>query len=151
MKNVFKGGCQCGKIRYKVTGKPLTLFTCHCKECQKQSASAFGMALWIQLEKLDMESGTVKTWIRQLSKGGEMACDFCPDCGTRVFHRQTDHPEMISIKPGTLDDTSWLQPAAHIWRQSAQHWIDFKPGDLTYNGNPDSYNSIIEAYSPKPD
>jgi hypothetical protein len=34
------GGCQCGVLRYVVTAEPLALYVCHCRECQKQSASA---------------------------------------------------------------------------------------------------------------
>ncbi len=40
-----KGGCQCGAIRYESEGQPIALYICHCRECQKQSASAFGISL----------------------------------------------------------------------------------------------------------
>ena len=39
------GGCQCGAVRYAIGGAPLALYVCHCRECQKQSASAFGISL----------------------------------------------------------------------------------------------------------
>ena len=54
------GGCQCGAVRYEYTGKPLQLVICHCKECQKQTSSAFGMTL--PVAKLDFRvlSGTLK-------------------------------------------------------------------------------------------
>ena len=42
------GGCQCGDVRYEITGDPLALYICHCRECQKQSASAFGMSLEVK-------------------------------------------------------------------------------------------------------
>ncbi|WP_444875214.1 GFA family protein [Mangrovibrevibacter kandeliae] len=38
-------GCECGRLRCESAGKPLGLHVCHCRECQKQSASAFGMSL----------------------------------------------------------------------------------------------------------
>jgi len=34
----YTGGCQCGQIRYEIRAEPLTLYACHCKECQKQSS-----------------------------------------------------------------------------------------------------------------
>ena len=40
-----KGGCQCGAIRYESEGRPIALYICHCRECQKQSASTFGISL----------------------------------------------------------------------------------------------------------
>ena len=39
------GRCQCGEIRYESVGETLSLYVCHCRECQKQSASAFGITL----------------------------------------------------------------------------------------------------------
>ena len=39
----LKGGCQCGAVRYALRGLPRTIYVCHCRECQKQSASAFGI------------------------------------------------------------------------------------------------------------
>jgi hypothetical protein len=41
------GGCQCGKVRYRLDGEPLALTMCHCTECQRQSGSAFGMSLGV--------------------------------------------------------------------------------------------------------
>jgi len=38
----YTGGCQCGQIRYEIRAEPLTLYACHCKECQ---TSAFGMSM----------------------------------------------------------------------------------------------------------
>lgn len=146
MTQIFEGSCQCGEIKYQVTGVPMTLFTCHCTECQKQSASAFGMALWIRKEKVDLLSGTLKTWIRQLPGGGEMACDFCPTCGTRIFHRQLQNETMISIKPGSLDNTKTLKPSGHIWTQSAQQWLKLESDSLLYPENPDSFEALIQSY-----
>ena len=39
------GGCQCGAIRYAITAEPGPIYVCHCRECQKQSASAFGISV----------------------------------------------------------------------------------------------------------
>jgi len=36
---------------------------------------------------------------------------------------------VVSIKPGTLDDTSWLRPSAFIWMRSAQGWVSV-PDDV---------------------
>jgi len=43
--SVAHGGCQCGAIRYELSGEGLELYVCHCKECRKQSASAFGISV----------------------------------------------------------------------------------------------------------
>jgi Glutathione-dependent formaldehyde-activating enzyme len=57
MTDTYEGGCQCGGCRYRVRGTVLTLFACYCKECQKQTGSAFSMALWIKTEAEEVLSG----------------------------------------------------------------------------------------------
>jgi len=40
-----EGGCQCGEIRYCLTGEPVWLAVCHCNDCKSQSGGVFGMSL----------------------------------------------------------------------------------------------------------
>ena len=30
-----RGGCQCGAIRYEISGPPRVVYACHCTECQQ--------------------------------------------------------------------------------------------------------------------
>lgn len=39
------GGYQCGQVRYAIATPPTVVYYCHCRECQQQSASAFGMSV----------------------------------------------------------------------------------------------------------
>lgn len=146
MNQQFEGQCQCGEVKYRVTGVPVTIFACHCSECQRQSSSAFGMALWIRHGTVELLGGELRKWVRQTPSGKAMECSFCPTCGTRLFHRILGQSEMMSIKPGTLNDTRWLQPAGHIWTRSAQPWIRLDPHSLAYEGNPDSFSELIAAW-----
>lgn len=37
----YSGGCLCGALRYRVTAEPLTLYACHCTDCQRRTGTAF--------------------------------------------------------------------------------------------------------------
>lgn len=146
MTRQFDGQCQCGDVQYSVRGTPLTVFACHCTECQRQSGSAFGMALWIRHGQLTLLRGRLQKWVRALPSGREMECSFCPACGTRLFHVLLGQTELMSIKPGTLHDTRWLYPAGHIWTRSAQPWTHLDANTLQYETNPESFADLIAAF-----
>lgn len=146
MPDARTGRCQCGAVRYRLTSEPLTLFACHCTDCQRQSSSAFGMALWMRRADVELLSGELKEWVRELPSGRRMACRFCPDCGTRLFHQVLGQEEAMSIKPGTLEDTRWLRPAGHIWTASRQPWVRLDEDSLQYPGNPDSFEALLAAW-----
>lgn len=141
----YSGACQCGAVAYRVSGEALTLFACHCTDCQRQSASAFGMALWLRGAELTLLRGSLASWTRDLPSGRQMACRFCPVCGSRLFH-QVVGSEILSIKPGSLDDSTGLQPAGHIWTDSAQPWVRPALQGLCYPGNPDGFGELMEAW-----
>jgi hypothetical protein len=43
-------------------------------------------------------------------------------------------PDVLSLKPGTLDDTSWLWPSSFIWMKSAQGWVPVPNGVKALEG-----------------
>ena len=41
-------------------------------------------------------------------------------------------PELVFIKAGTLDDTSWLDPKMHVYCDSAQRLTPLPEGSQTF-------------------
>ena len=135
-KSPFSGGCQCGACRYEVTGAPHRLYACHCTECRKQSASAFGISLIVSAGDFRLTAGTPRVWERPTASGGRIACSFCPDCGTRLFHWSSTEPEVLSIKGGSLDNAPDLSEAYHIWTASKLPGVIIPPVATSYPGEP---------------
>ncbi len=124
----FIGGCQCGALRYSVNADSLKAYACHCRECQKQSASAFGVSVPV-LEDAFTLHGETHIWSRPTDSGSVTDCHFCPKCGTRLFHSGRNRPGLITIKGGSLDHPSAVEFLAHIWVKRRLPWIDL-PKDL---------------------
>jgi hypothetical protein len=141
----LSGGCQCGAVRYRITGWPLTLYCCHCSECQHQSSSAFGMSLRLNRSDVDIDMTAMHYWIRDEGKPTEAHCRFCPRCGSRIMHDRPD-AEAVTIKAGTLDDRSWLRPVGHIWTASAQPWMPIDDTLLNYPHQPESDDDLYAAW-----
>ena len=140
------GGCQCGAIRYQLSEQPLTLYVCHCTECQRQSASAFGMSMPVRRSALAITGDAPSRWGRTTASGQQVDCHFCAVCGTRLFHVPANHPKIASLRPGTLDDTTWLRPVAHMWTRSAQPWVEVPRGPLSFEQQPADFKPVYEAW-----
>jgi hypothetical protein len=110
------GGCQCGAIRYEVLAPPMKVYVCHCRECRKQTASAFGISAIVRPEDFRPTRGEPKSWVRIADSGRRLRLMFCPDCGSRVWHDRDgiDWPT-ISIEGGSLDQPLDLRTAVHVW------------------------------------
>jgi len=110
------GGCQCGAVRYEILAPPLKLYVCHCRECRKQTASAFGISAIVRREDFRPTRGEPKSWVRVADSGRRLRLMFCPDCGTRVWHDRegVDWPT-VSIEGGSLDQPLDLRAAVHVW------------------------------------
>jgi hypothetical protein len=145
----YTGGCQCGAVRYEIRAEPLTLYCCHCTECQRQSSSAFGMSMPVRSDAVVITKGQPKEWRRRSDSGREVLCRFCAECGTRLFHNPTRNLKVTNVKPGTLDDTSWLRPIGHLWTRSAQPWIVFGEDHLDYESQPEDFTELFARWQPR--
>jgi len=119
------GGCQCGAVRYAYEGESREVTVCHCRDCQRQSGSAFGMSLFVPPERFRLVQGRPVTFEVLCDSGRTKTCAFSPACGTRIYHQGQGG---ISIKAGTLDDTSGLRPTPHYWTDRKQGWVQIPEG-----------------------
>ncbi len=129
------GGCQCGRVRYAITAPPTELCVCHCLECRKQSSSAFGISLFVPRAALRVTRGTFKTWNRATDSGRTLACAFCADCGSRLWHERVgekDPTEIISVKAGSLDEAVDLSKASHYWTKRKLPGVVIPKGSPQY-------------------
>jgi hypothetical protein len=117
------GGCSCGAIRYEAASFPLLLYSCNCTECQTASGSAFALNMPVLTKDFRIRQGQPKGWRRPSPSGADVTSWFCGDCGGRIYGERVGRPESVNLRAGTLDDTSWLTPAAHMFMRSAQPWV----------------------------
>jgi hypothetical protein len=140
------GGCPCGAIRYEIEVYPLLLYACHCTNCQRQTGSAFAMNMPVSTEAFRILQGTPKAWRRLSPSGVEVASWFCGDCGGRLYGKRASRPAATNVRAGTLDDTSWLEPAAHIFRRSAQKWMRLPADEACFDASAPDFTSLAKAW-----
>lgn len=140
----LRGGCFCGALRYELSVPPLMIYNCHCTNCQKITGSAFTVAATVLEGALAFTKGAPKRVSWKADSGNERFGLFCGECGSRIANGQAPTNGLLSLRAGTFDDTSWVEPVGDIWTKSAQPWISFLP--LTAEGQPEDYGPFVEAY-----
>jgi hypothetical protein len=140
------GGCQCGAIRYEITSFPLLLYTCNCTDCQRQTGSAFALNMPVRFADFRVLQGEPNGWHHTSPNGTPVISRFCGNCGTRLYGERAGRPETISLRAGTLDDTSWLVPVAHFFTRSAQPWVQPAPGAQCFETQPNGWGSLLPGW-----
>lgn len=139
------GGCQCRAVRYTIRKPPLAMLRCHCTDCQAQSASAFGLSLYVPFDGVET-AGDLHEITTTADSGGKLIRQFCPACGTRVFHIKTPDPAYLSIKAGSLDQGYGLVPIAELWTQSKLPWVSLVPDAIVHETQPANFDVIMRAW-----
>jgi hypothetical protein len=119
----IQGGCLCGAVRYRSDAAAVMTAICHCKSCQRQGGSAFSIIVAVPKGSLIFEGAQPDTYVDAGDSGMPVSRKFCSKCGSPIYSDVAASPQLDWVKAGTLDDTSWLQPQANLWCDSAQAWV----------------------------
>jgi hypothetical protein len=145
MKLPLTGGCQCGKLRYEISETPRLVYCCHCTTCQKITASAFSISTVVIEEAFHLTAGQPHVVQRTADSGRVYARWVCPDCGSCVTGAPRVAGVFRTVRAGSLDDTSWLRPTAHIWTRSKQPWITLPEADRQFETQPDDIAGFLSG------
>ncbi len=113
------GGCACGKIRYRVRGKPRLQTLCHCSDCRKACGAT--PVAWATFDVHDFELDRGSLAERASSERARRG--FCPSCGCQITFQYLAHPDFFDLTTGSLDEPSAIAPRSHIYLRSKPDWL----------------------------
>lgn len=117
---VEAGGCQCGAIRYEVSGSPQHVALCHCSDCRKSAGAP--MVSWAAFA--EDEFAVTKGEPKVFNSSGRAMRSFCADCGTGIAYRNDAFlPGIVDIQSATLDNPDAFPPGAHIQVAERIGWM----------------------------
>ncbi len=143
---MIRGGCLCGATQYEINSEPLSLYACHCTDCQTASGASFTLILIAVPDSIRVLKGEPRAFERARADGRKKNIFRCGSCLTALWGVRPDAAKTASIYAGTLDDSSAADPVGHIWTSSAQPWITIPSGPLDFEKDPDDMVPFIRAY-----
>lgn len=140
----LEGGCICGRVRYRVGEAPLVVFACHCRNCQQRTGSAYSLSM-LSWRRAFEASGETLTRDLPGGSGALHRQHVCAHCFTRTHTEMLAHPDIINVRPGTLDDPAVAQPIAQIWTTLARPWAVIE-GLKAFAEDPDDVPALAAAW-----
>ncbi|MGE0044833.1 MAG: GFA family protein [Hyphomonadaceae bacterium] len=140
------GGCLCGAIRYEVRARPFLIVACHCRDCQKRTSSAYSMNMPTRADDFVITQGAPIDVVMPTPSGSTTTHVYCGACHSRLASRPHKSPGMASVRPGTLDDTSWLVPSVHIFARSALKGA-IPPGAAQFETDPPDFTPFAAQFA----
>ena len=114
--------CQCGQLAVTCEGDPVRISACHCLDCQKRSGSSFAAQARFPADKVTV-SGQSQQWSRLGEEGGGAVFHFCPTCGSTVFYRNVDMPDLIAVAIGAFAEPGFAPPDYSVYESRKHAWV----------------------------
>jgi len=128
MADKFEGGCACGAVRYRMESAPMFVHCCHCRDCQRQTGSAFVINALIETDRVILLSGQLEAVPVPTDSGRPHAIYRCPRCHTAVWSEYGGVSALRFVRVGTLDKPAALPPDVHIYTRSKLPWVALPQG-----------------------
>ena len=141
-----EGGCSCGAVRYRIKASPLSVYNCHCKDCQRFSGAAWSMSMIVREADYEILSGDIAQYERRADSGNVITMNFCAHCHGWMWN----DPPAGGIKvarAGTLDDIDWARPVGNIWTDSKAEWAEIDPALVNFPKGAIDRTPLFDAWT----
>jgi len=111
------GGCQCGKVRYRLSTVPTGAHICHCRMCQRAVGGLYAALAVIDPD--DIEWIGARPAVFNSSQNVERG--FCANCGTPLTYHYLGN-RRLNFTIASLDDPTTVKPEVQIGIESRMPW-----------------------------
>src|ERR1700758_980705 len=98
------GSCSCGAVKYRLESAPMFVHCCHCRDCQRQTGSAFVLNALIEADRVIVLSGEPEQVAMPTDSGRPHDIYRCPTCKIAVWSVYGGIAKLRFVRVGTLDD-----------------------------------------------
>lgn len=130
------GGCGCAQVRYQLQSDPLIVHCCHCRQCQRQTGTAFALNALIEADRVELLQGEIEEFLMPSPSGKGQTIARCTQCKVAVwsnYYMGGLKNKIRFIRVGSLDNPDLLPPDIHIFTETKQPWVVLPPDDPAVN------------------
>jgi hypothetical protein len=120
------GKCLCGAVTIVMSGEPLSVVQCWCRQCQTLAAGGPTHSAIFKSEDVTI-TGALARGSYVAASGNAPTAHFCAACGTQICGLSSAAPDLMAVRLGTLDPPHGLKPRLAIWTREAPKWAVIDP------------------------
>ena len=116
---MLEGGCFCKNVRFEMEENNYLTVDCHCTMCRRAHGAPY--VTWIVVPNVHFRyTGQAPKALKSSTNGTRY---FCPSCGTPIACVSTEHPDVIDIPIGSLDNPELFKPTEEIFVDTRLPWL----------------------------
>lgn len=137
------GSCRCGQVEFEVSAPPLLTMACHCRGCQKMTASAFSLSVAVPADGFRLITGDPVIG----GLHGASRHYFCPSCMSWLFTRPEGIEAFVNVRSTLLDERNWDVPFIETCTSEKLPWAS-TPAKHSYERfpPPEDYETLVAEY-----
>ena len=117
---IHSGGCQCGAVRFRLSGRPGVSSVCYCRMCQKASANHALALVSVGEAGFEWTRGA-PSWFQSSNAARR---GFCKACGTPLAY---EAPDGLALATLAFDDPDQVPPTIAYGVEAKRPWCDAIP------------------------
>jgi hypothetical protein len=105
---------------------------CHCRDCQRQTGSAFVVNALIETDRIALLSGAPEPVAMATDSGRRHDIYRCPICKVALWSDYGGRRALRFVRVTTLDEPTAIEPDVHIFTRSKLPWIRLPESALAF-------------------
>ena len=116
---IYQGGCLCGAVRFRVTGRPIWTAFCHCESCRRATGSVVAAYAGYAADRFEYRAGEPS----HLQSSNDVSRGFCAGCGSALTYEGDGWPGEVHVHVGTLDEPEAFPPQGQAFEKERISWL----------------------------
>jgi len=110
----------CGGVRWEISEPLVSAGYCHCTRCQRRTGTAASASARVAPGSLRVTAG--EELIREWRPPDGFAKVFCSACGSALWSRHPEDPDVVGVRLGTFDGDPGIRPQYRQYVAYAAPW-----------------------------
>lgn len=114
----IEGECRCGRIKMQITSSPFITMACHCRGCQRMTASAYSLSVAVPSKGFKVTQGDPVIG----GLHGPLQHFFCAYCMSWMFTRPPGMDWFVNVRASLLDGADRFVPYIETCTKEKLPW-----------------------------